>query len=58
MSIGYCNDIERGMFYNNQAKKVFVFTNAIYLKDLVYINDNKSSRKIVLKELKFDGIRQ
>ena len=48
--VGYSKETRGGYFYSPEDNKVFVSTNATFLKDN-YISDHKSRSKIVLNEL-------
>lgn len=51
--VGYPKEMKSGFFYNPKEKKVFISTNAIFLKD-DHIRNHKTNNKVVLKELDTD----
>ena len=57
MFVGYPEGTRGGLFYSPLDKKVFVSTNATFLKD-DYMTNFKPRSKVVLEELRSDQIRK
>ena len=55
MFVGYPKGIRGGLFYSPSDKKVFVSTNATFLK-VDYMKNFKPRSKVVLEELRYDQI--
>ena len=55
MFVGYPKGIRGGLFYSPSNKKVFVSTNATFLKD-DYIKNFKPCNTVVLEELRSNQI--
>ena len=57
MFVGYPKGTKEGFFYIPTNKKVFVSTNATFLKD-DYMTNFKPRSKVVLEELRYDQIKK